>query len=255
MTQAPDTSVQRIDDANIPGVVTIRLNRPEVRNALAPRHMLLVARHLFDCQHDPAVKAVFLTGSGSAFCAGADLKVMNAQAPSERAQSLDAATELMTRIVTTPKIVVAAINGSSAGLGNHIALCSDLCVAVRGATFHFTGAAKGIPSMQYGGLLLPMVVGLKRAKALLLRGGKVSAERAEELGICNDVFAPEAWDAEVAALALDLSARDAATMAHNKFQANQLAFQLYGALKLSALAGGAHMAAAEAFVPGRVEGA
>jgi enoyl-CoA hydratase/carnithine racemase len=63
MTQALDTSVERIDDANIPGVVTIRLNRPEVRNALAPRHMLLVASHLFDCQHDPAVKAVFLQAS------------------------------------------------------------------------------------------------------------------------------------------------------------------------------------------------
>ena len=55
MTQAPDTSVQRIDDRNIPGVVTIRLNRPEVRNALAPAHMLAGARHLYDCQHDPIV--------------------------------------------------------------------------------------------------------------------------------------------------------------------------------------------------------
>ena len=251
MTQ--ETSVLRIDDTKVPGAVTIRFNRPEVKNALTPAHMLLVARHLFDCQHDPAVKVVFLTGSGDAFCAGADLKALNAEARERRAQSLDAATELMTRIVSTPKIVVAAVNGVSAGLGNHIALCSDLCIAVRDANFHFTGAVKGIPSMQYGGLLLPMVVGLKRAKELLLRGGKVTAERAEHLGICNSVVAPEHWASEVAALASDLSKRDPATMAHNKFQANQMAFQLYGALKLSALAGGAHMAAAESFAPGRVE--
>jgi enoyl-CoA hydratase/carnithine racemase len=253
MTEPQDISVQRIDDVKVPGVATIRFNRPEVKNALTPADMLQVARHLFDCQHDPNVKAVFLTGSGNAFCAGADLKALNAEARERRAQSLDAATELMTRIVSTPKIVVAAVNGVSAGLGNHIALCSDLCIAVRDATFHFTGAAKGIPSMQYGGLLLPMVIGLKRAKELLLRGGKVTAERAEQLGICNTVVAPEQWPSEVAALAADLATRDPATMAHNKFQANQIAFQLYGALKLSALAGGAHMAAADSFPPGRID--
>lgn len=245
-------SIERIAHADAPGAVTIRFNRPQLRNALAPQDLLRVSQLLADCQHDPAVKVVFLTGTDPAFCAGVDLKIMNVQSAQERAQSIDGATELMSRIVSMPKIVVAAVNGASAGLGNHIALCSDLCYVRQGATFNFTGASKGIPSLQYGGLLLPQVIGLKRAKSLLIRGGSVSAQDAEEMGMCNEVFGDDAWEASLATLARELAQRDAATMAHNKFQANQLAFQLYGSLKLSALAGAAHMGAADSFKTGRV---
>ncbi|MGE0799789.1 MAG: enoyl-CoA hydratase/isomerase family protein [Lautropia sp.] len=244
--------VERIDHAEAPGAVILRIHRPEVRNALAAEHMLEASRILADCQHDARVQVVFITGSSGAFCAGADLKALNAQDSGARAQSIAASTELMTRIVNTPKIVVAAVNGASAGLGNHIAICADLCFASSDATFNFTGAVKGIPSLQYGALLLPMAIGMKRAKALLLRGGRLTAQRALELGLCNEVFAPERWDAEIAAIAQEFAGRDAATLAHNKLQANQFAYQMAGALQLSALAGAAHMAAKESFVTGGV---
>lgn len=246
-----ERTVLRIDHQDSVGAVTIRFNRPQVRNALAPADLLLANQHLLDCQHDPSVKIIFLTGTDSAFCSGFDLKVLNSLPAAQRGDALDTATELMTRIVTTPKIIIAAINGASAGLGNHIALCSDLCIAKRGTAFHFTGASKGIPSMQFGALLLPMTIGLKRAKAILLRGGKVTAEQAEAMGICNSVVEPDGWDAEIKSLADEFCARNASTLSQNKFQANQQAFQMIGALKLSALAGGAQMALADQFVTGR----
>ncbi|MGB6102949.1 MAG: enoyl-CoA hydratase/isomerase family protein [Pusillimonas sp.] len=252
MSVSNERNILRIDHKEAPGAVTIQFNRPAVRNALAPEDLLLVNQHLLECQYDDAVKVIFLTGAGSAFCAGFDLKVLNALPAGKRASALDTATELMIRIVSSPKIIISAVNGASAGLGNHIALCSDLCIAVHDANFHFTGASKGIPSMQFGALLLPMTVGLKRAKALLLRGGKVSATKAEEIGMCNAVIEPERWKEEIASLADEFCTRNPTTLSQNKFQANQLALQMIGALKLSSIAGGSQMALADQFVTGRI---
>jgi 2-(1,2-epoxy-1,2-dihydrophenyl)acetyl-CoA isomerase len=247
-----DSTVLRIDHDDAPGIVTLQFNRPRVRNALGPDELMLANRHLLDCHYDPAVRAIFLTGAGEAFCSGVDLKVMNALPAAERPAALEPATELMTRIISIPKVVIAAVNGASAGLGNHIAICADLCVMQQGAAFHFTGAAKGIPSMQFGALLMPMTIGMKRAKGLLLRGGRVTAETAESLGMCNAVIAREQWPSELAALAKEFAQRDAAVMAHNKFQVNQQAFQMIGALKLSGLAGAGHMSAASELPTGRL---
>lgn len=251
MTNSP--GVVRESHPRHPAAAIIRFTREHVRNALAPQDLLQAARHLEDCQHDPAVKVVFLTGTGVAFTAGFDLKVLNALPPEDRPLALDAATELMTRIVTTPKVVIAAVNGHSAGLGNHIAICSDLCIAKRGVAFHFTGSAKGIPSMQYGALLLPMVIGMKRAKSLLLRGGRLEAAQAEALGLCNSVVDEGGWEAEIDALAEEFSGKHLGTLAQNKYQLNQLAFQLLGALKLSSLAGAGQMSGPEAFVTGGLQ--
>jgi enoyl-CoA hydratase/carnithine racemase len=247
-----DIGVVRDVHPRHPRAAVIRFTREQVRNALGPQQLLQAARHLEDCQHDPGVGVVFLTGTGSAFTSGFDLKQLNELPPEQRPAALDTATELMTRIVTMPKVVIAAVNGNSSGLGNHIAICSDLCVVRRGAAFHFTGSAKGIPSMQYGALLLPMVIGLKRAKSLLLRGGRLDADEAERLGLCNEVVDEAGWDAHIDALAEEFSGKHAATIAQNKYQLNQLAFQLLGALKLSSLAGASQMAAAESFATGAV---
>jgi enoyl-CoA hydratase/carnithine racemase len=224
-----------------PGAAIIRFTREHVRNALAPQDCLQAARYIEDCQHDPAVNVVFLTGTGVAFTAGFDLKVLNALPPEERPLALDSATELMTRIVTTPKVVIAAVNGHSAGLGNHIAICSDLCIA------------KGIPSMQYGALLLPMVIGMKRAKALLLRGGRLDADQAEALGLCNSVVDEAGWEAEIDTLSEEFSGKHMGTLAQNKYQLNQLAFQLLGALKLSSLAGAGQLSAGNAYITGGLQ--
>ena len=133
---------------------------------------------------------MFLTGAEGAFTAGVDLKQLNLLPKDERPEALNTANELMLRIVTMRKLVIAAVNGPSSGLGNHIVMCSDYCLMRRDAGLHFTGVSKGMPSMQFGTLLLPSIIGLKRAKALLMRGGRVSAERAEEIGICNEVIDP-----------------------------------------------------------------
>jgi enoyl-CoA hydratase/carnithine racemase len=250
-----ESSVLRLPHPHVPRAVIIKFNRPHVKNALGPADMLTASRHLLDCQHDPAVGTIILTGAGDAFSSGVDLKVHNSLSPDERAEGLQVATELLTRIVTSPKIIVAAVNGASSGLGNHILLCSDLCIMRRDATLHFTGIRKGLPSMQYGALLLPMIIGLKRAKSLLLRGGQLTAAKAESLGICNEIVELDRWDSAITELAEELGEGSSAALAFNKFQLNQFAFNMLGALKLSVLGGAAQMAAGGEVITGRLGGA
>ena len=105
--------------------------------------------------------------------------------------------DILTRIVSMPKIVIVAVNGQTSGLGNHLAICADLCIIKKSAKFHFTGAAKALPSLLLGTLLLPMTVGLKRAKSIYLRGGQYSGGQAVADGFCNYAVDNADWDTEL----------------------------------------------------------
>lgn len=247
-----DTALHRETSPNRPGAVTLRFDRPAKKNALRPEDVRALNEHLLDIQHDPDVRLVFITGTGSTFTAGADLNYINALSGSALATFVDSQSEVLSRIVAMPKIVVAAVNGTTAGMGNHLAVCADLCYAVPDAVFHFTGAARAVPSLLMGTLLMPMLIGLKRAKSLYLRGGKVPAAKAVELGFCNEVVPAADWDRTLDALAAEFAARDPQTMAHNKFQLNQLALQMVAPLKLSMLAGAASLSGATSIPTGKL---
>ena len=226
-----------------PSVVTLRLNRPHKKNALRPDDVRVLAGHFARLQVDPEVKLVILTGTADAFCAGADINELNALSGDAMASFIEMQVDFLGRIVMSPKIVVAAVNGVTSGLGNHIVTCCDLAYMRAGSVLHFTGASKAIPSLLMGTLVMPMTIGLKRAKSLYLRGGKLSAEQACADGLCNAVVAPEEWENELDKLAAEFAVRASSTMAHNKFQLNQGVYQMLGPLKLSALAGGSYLSA------------
>jgi 2-(1,2-epoxy-1,2-dihydrophenyl)acetyl-CoA isomerase len=245
-------AVARIESPKRPATVTLRIDRPQVKNALRPEDVRALNAHMLDAQTDPAIHLIVITGTGGTFCAGADINCINALSGGELAAFLDSQTELLTRIITTPKIVVAAVNGTTAGMGNHMAVCSDLCFAAEDAVFHFTGASRALPSLLPGTLLMPMMVGLKRAKSIYLRGGRIPAAQAVEDGFCNATVPADAWDRTLAELAVEFAARDPATMAHNKFQLNQAAYQLLGASRLSMLAGSASLSGATSIPTGRL---
>lgn len=246
-----DDVIRRTVTPARPAAVTLAIDRPAVRNALRPADVQALNRHLLEVQEDPAIKVVFLTGMADAFCAGADINYINALSGPELAAFIDSQAEALMRIVAMPKVVIAAVNGVTAGMGNHIAICSDLCVAVPDAVFNFTGAARALPSMLLGALVMPMMTGLKRAKAIYLRGGRIPAPQAVEYGFCNEIIARAEWDRGLDALATEFAARDAATLAHNKFQLNQGVFQMLGPLKLSILAGAAALSPATSIPTGR----
>ena len=253
MSDAQQTTVLETRDATHPSVVTLRLNRPHVKNALGPTEATALRNSLLRLQVDASVKLIFITGTDDAFTAGADINELNALSGDAMSAFIEIQVDLLNHIVLSPKIIVAAVNGVSAGLGNHIVACCDLAIIKETAALHFTGAAKALPSLLMGPLLMPMTIGLKRAKALYLRGGKLSSGQAVEDGLCNEAVAPAQWDSRLAQIASEFSTRNAATMAHNKYQLNQAAFQLVGASKLSGLAGAMSLSQVSNIPTGRLK--
>jgi 2-(1,2-epoxy-1,2-dihydrophenyl)acetyl-CoA isomerase len=196
------------------GVLALTLNRPEVHNALdwSTRDALVAA--LEEASADLAVRAVILTGAGDrAFCTGADLRVPVPTPPKPagappRAQG-DVARSIATgwqRVVTAvldcEKPIVAAVNGTAAGAGMHLALACDVVVMSDTAKLVPVFVRRGIAPDAAGAYLLTRLVGPHVAKRLYLFGDEVPAADALRLGLVTEV---------VAADALPATARDRAT--------------------------------------------
>ncbi|MFM9590199.1 enoyl-CoA hydratase/isomerase family protein [Streptomyces scabiei] len=169
----------------------ITLNRPEAMNALTPDQRDHLIRLLSDASADPAVRAVVITATGRGFCTGADLR--GASAGGERVAGDVARTirlgaqRLVAAVLDCEKPVIAAVNGTAAGLGAHLALACDLVLAAEEARFIEVFVRRGLVPDGGGAYLLPRLVGLHRAKELMFFGDALSAAEAERLGLVNRV--------------------------------------------------------------------
>ncbi|MFY1677491.1 MULTISPECIES: enoyl-CoA hydratase/isomerase family protein [unclassified Streptomyces] len=178
------------------GVRLLTLDRPEALNALAPDHRETLIRRFAEASADPAVRAVVVTGTGRAFCAGADLRG-GAPAASERVAGDVARTvrlgaqRLIAAVLDCEKPVIAAVNGTAAGLGAHLAFACDLVLAARSATFVEVFVRRGLVPDAGGAYLLPRLVGPQRAKELMFFGDSLAAAEAERLGLVNRVVSDE----------------------------------------------------------------
>ncbi|OIJ69888.1 enoyl-CoA hydratase/isomerase family protein [Streptomyces mangrovisoli] len=174
-------------------VVRITLDRPEALNALTPAQRERVIELLGDASADPAARAVVLTGTGRGFCAGADLR--GAPASGERVAGDVARTlrlgaqRLVAAVLDCEKPVIAAVNGTAAGLGAHLALACDLVLAAESARFIEVFVRRGLVPDGGGAYLLPRLLGPRRAKELMFFGDALSAADAERLGLVNRVVA------------------------------------------------------------------
>jgi len=172
------------------GLLTI--NRPERRNALSPEACddLRVA-----LAGAPDVRAVVLTGDGSAFCAGADLgeRLVDGE---ERFRP--AFERLLTEIESHPAPVIAAVNGPALGGGTQLVVACDLRIAARGATFGIPAARLGVIISAENISRLVCLVGAAAAKDILLTGRRLTADEAQRLGLVHRLVD----DAVVAALTL-----------------------------------------------------
>lgn len=191
-------------------VLWITLNRPAALNALTWDQRERVIALLSDASADPAVRAVVVTGTGKGFCAGADLRGGSGGSGSDRGgpgggpgnggspppervagdvarMIRRGAQRLVTAVLDCEKPVLAAVNGTAAGLGAHLALACDLVVAAESATFIEVFARRGLVPDGGGAYLLPRLVGPQRAKELLFFGDAVTASDAERMGLVNRV--------------------------------------------------------------------
>ncbi|MEV7884480.1 enoyl-CoA hydratase/isomerase family protein [Streptomyces sp. NPDC002817] len=167
----------------------ITLDRPEALNALTPEQRDHVIRLLGDASGDPEVRAVVLTGTGRGFCAGADLR--GAPAGGDRVAGDVARTirlgaqRLIAAVLDCEKPVIAAVNGTAAGIGAHLAFACDLVLAAESARFIEVFVRRGLVPDGGGAYLLTRLIGPQRAKELMFFGDALSAADAERLGLVN----------------------------------------------------------------------
>jgi len=182
-------------------VALITLNRPHARNALSDTLSPALRDLLPTLADDPEVRSLMITGAGSAFCAGGDVKGMGSGAtPRENAPRTkeEVIEDLRVRQVRMtgalyrfPKPTLAALPGPAAGAGFSIALACDLRIAAKSA-FVTTGFANIGLSGDYGAsFFLTQLVGNAKARELFYSGERVTAQRCLELGIVNRVVADE----------------------------------------------------------------
>ena len=177
------------------GVLTLRMNRPEVLNSLNSDIVFALIEELTNAAQDDKVRAIVLTGNGRGFCAGADLAGGNW--PSEEGMSPGDITAnsmeigfnpLVRAVVDSPKPVVNAINGMAAGGGVGLALSGDLVLAAESAKFKLVFAPQlGIIPDVGASWLVPNLVGRARANGMALLGDTVSSAQALEWGMVWEV--------------------------------------------------------------------
>jgi enoyl-CoA hydratase/carnithine racemase len=183
----------------VEGVATVRLNRPDVKNALNLAVRQQLAEHFRALGGDPAIRCIMLTGGDKVFAAGADIRDM-----AERG-----AVEMMLRnihllweaIAACPKPVIAAVNGYAWGGGCELAMHADIIIAGEGATFCQPEVKVGIMPGAGGTQRLTRTVGKFQAMRMILTGQPVSARDALAMGLCSEVVP----DAEVQEAALRMA--------------------------------------------------
>jgi enoyl-CoA hydratase len=189
--------------------VTITLNRPDVRNALTEELFDALEDAFVRVASDPA-RVVVVTGTGSSFCSGADVKFLGGlggedadpgTAISRRQQAMVAYYRRFLRLAELPMPTIAAVNGYAIGAGFALALAADLRVVAAEARMGATFARIGL---QPGGgttYILPRLVGIPRALELLYTGRMIDGEEAERIGLANRCVPRDTLEAAVDELA------------------------------------------------------
>ena len=195
-------------------VAIITLNRPEARNAFSDTLTPALRAMIKTCGENPDVGALLLTGAGTAFCAGGNVKGMGAHRDKKKLEMSyeDKVADLQERqrlltgaLVSVRKPTIAALPGPAVGAGLALALACDIRIAAQSA-FVATGYVRVGLSGDYGiAWLLTRLVGTSRARELMFTGDKVDAARCEALGLVNRVVPDDRLQAEAFALAKSMA--------------------------------------------------
>ena len=196
-------------------VALIKLNRPQALNAANIQLVSDLVAALREAGSDPEAKAIMIKGEGRAFCAGADLKEFSTPKPDKvRIPHIKREQDVCALMRDFRKPVVGAVHGYAVGFGFELALACDVRIVAEGARFRFTEATLG-STVTTGGLwMLPRIVGLGKAKELVLGADWVDAQEAYRIGLANKVVPADRLDQE----AMEMAKK----MASNYFISNWL---------------------------------
>ncbi len=192
------------------GVCTIRMNRPEKKNALTQPMYAAMTQALTQAEANDAIRCVVLVGGPGAFCAGSDISDFQKRAEG----GLKPVTvDFLHALARNPKPLLAAVDGLAIGIGTTMLLHCDYVVAAAGATFATPFTKLGLIPEAASSLLGPMRMGHARAFALLVMGRSMSAEEAKAAGLINSVVDPAALEETVLQAACEIAALPAGAVA------------------------------------------
>jgi 2-(1,2-epoxy-1,2-dihydrophenyl)acetyl-CoA isomerase len=191
------------------GVAWITINRPEVLNACDIPTLKKFGAALKEIEKDNSTRCVVITGSGRAFCAGADLQAMKRRATIDKIPLDDDLREgfnpVASRIFNMEKPVIAMVNGVAAGAGMAIAFACDLRIMSENAKFVEAFANVGLVPDSGATFTMPRLLGLTKAMEIAFTGEGLDAKEAERLGAVTKVVAPDKLEYETKALAEKLA--------------------------------------------------
>jgi enoyl-CoA hydratase len=199
----------------------IKINRPKALNALdksTVQELLLAVAELED---DTKIKAAILTGEGKAFIAGADIKQMKDMTPLEAKEFAELGHRLPRAIEDSRLAFIAAVNGYALGGGCEMMMACDICIASTKAVIGQPEINLGIHPGFGGTQRLPRIVGLMKAKEMLLTGRNLKAEEARDIGLINKIVEPESLMETVEQLAQEIIGKSAVQTAYIKALVNK----------------------------------
>lgn len=225
------------------GVATLTMSRPDARNALSGEMKEAFEAAIPKIAKDPAVRAVVLTGAGGAFCAGGDLRgmlavrdQMDVQGWRQRMTSLH---PWVRALIELDKPLIAAVDGAAYGAGFSLALVADFVIASPRARFCMSFMKVGLVPDCAAMYTLPRVVGVQRARELVLSAREVGAEEALKLGIAMEVVPADSLMSRAHALARSFTGASALAVSLVK---RELGMSLATDLQTALAAEGDHQA-------------
>jgi enoyl-CoA hydratase len=213
-------------------IVVVTLNRPEKRNPINEEMLSEFEEIVMSLRDDASSRAVILTGTGNSFCAGADLSMVKGVTdPAERQRLFALARNRRARLIgrTYPlfenleQVSIAAINGYAIGGGWGLALSCDFRLAVPGAQFWLPEVDLGVPLGIGTTSRLVSMVGIARAKEIIITGDRYTAEVLHSWGMINRLVAPETLIMAALDLAKRLIAKNPRAVAGSKLSVNAIA--------------------------------
>src|ERR1700674_4238085 len=221
---APETlGFERIVYTKEPPRATIRLNRPEVLNAFDFRMLRELARACEDASWDDEIRVVVVTGTGRAFCVGADLKAWGEELvgkPGEYWKWFGAFKDMHDRLREIGKPTLARVQGLAVGGGNELQMACDLAVMADDTFIRHVGLEHRSVPARGATQWLPILVGDRRAREILLLCEQIPAEQAAAWGLVNWAVPAAELDAKVDAVVESLAAKLPQTTRYAKQQLN-----------------------------------
>ena len=206
------------------GVMTLTINRPESLNCFDMSLLASFNAVLDEVEFDRSVRVIIITGSNTgknAFSTGADLKERAGMTPDQVRLYIQTIRNVFSRVEELPKPVIAAVNGYAFGGGLELALACDIRIASKTAIVGLTETSLAIIPGAGGTQRLPRVVGLARAKDMIFRARRISADLALDYGLFTEVVEPENLLIRAKEIAMEMASNGPVALAQAKYAINK----------------------------------